>query len=545
MLALGEREAAEIAEKFPKVQRRVGGYNLDALVPRNAANNMAHLLVGSEGTLAFTTQVELKLWPVIRNKVLGVCHFGSFYEAMDAAQHLVKLRPIAVELVDRTMLALGREIAMFQPIIGTAVRGDPDAVLIVEFAEEDQAENIRRLKQLGELMADLGFGWNNPQRKWGGVVEIIEPGLQTGDRRVPRRRPQRHDVDEAGGQAGLVRRGLRGAAAASGRLYRAAQRHLRQARHPRHHVCARLRRLPACAPGAEPEARKGRQGDARHRRRNLRDGARIQGLAFRRARRRHRALGIPRDDVRPAHHRRFQGGQAPLRSGQCAQSRQDRRSAQNGRPRAVSLSAGLSRRRIEDRARLVGLSRRRRRFPGRGRDVQQQRRLPQARRRRDVPVLSRHPQRKGRHARPRQYAAAGDLRPVGTGRAGLRRDDGHAEALRVLQGLPPRMPDRRRHGQDEDRGAGRARRQARAFAARPAGRLSAALCRPGVALRPARQSAQQQPAAAQAVRKIRRHQRAARAAGMAARRVQVRRRSGRPGRRPRSRAVRRHLQPRL
>src|ERR1700712_4366719 len=109
MLDLGIREGAEISEKFPKVQRRVGGYNLDALVPRNALNNMAHLLVGSEGTLAFTTQVELKLWPVIRNKVLGVCHFGSFYEAMDAAQHLVKLRPIAVELVDRTMIALGRE----------------------------------------------------------------------------------------------------------------------------------------------------------------------------------------------------------------------------------------------------------------------------------------------------------------------------------------------------------------------------------------------------------------------------------------------------
>src|SRR3979490_2993201 len=180
MLALGAREAAEIAEKFPKVQRRVGGYNLDALVPRNAPNNMAHLLVGSEGTLAFTTKVELKLWPVIRNKVLGGCHFGSFYEAMDAAQHVVKLRPIAVELVDRTMLALGREIAMFQPIIGTAVRGDPDAVLIVEFAEEDQTENIRRLKQLGELMADLGFGWDHPKRKWGGVVEITDPALQTG-----------------------------------------------------------------------------------------------------------------------------------------------------------------------------------------------------------------------------------------------------------------------------------------------------------------------------------------------------------------------------
>src|SRR3954470_11610487 len=180
MLDLGEREAAAIAERFPKVQRRVGGYNLDALVPRNAPNNLAHLLVGSEGTLAFTTQVELKLWPVIRNKILGVCHFGSFYEAMDTAQHLVRLRPIAVELVDRTMIALGREIAMFQPIIATAVRGDPDAVLIVEFAEEDQDENLHRLKQLGELMGDLGFGWDREQRKWGGVVEITEAGLQTG-----------------------------------------------------------------------------------------------------------------------------------------------------------------------------------------------------------------------------------------------------------------------------------------------------------------------------------------------------------------------------
>src|SRR6201995_908205 len=178
MLDLGAREADEISDRFPKGQRRVGGYNLDALAPRNAANNMAHLLVGSEGTLAFTTKVELKLWPVIRNKVLGVCHFGSFYEAMDAAQHLVKLRPIAVELVDRTMLSLGREIAMFKPIIATAVRGDPDAVLIVEFPEEDQHENIRRLKQLGELMADLGFGWDQPKRKWGGVGEITEPGLE-------------------------------------------------------------------------------------------------------------------------------------------------------------------------------------------------------------------------------------------------------------------------------------------------------------------------------------------------------------------------------
>ena len=178
LLSLGEREKAEIAARFPKVQRRVGGYNLDAVIPSSAGNNMAHMLVGSEGTLAFSTKIELKLWPLIRHKAVGVCHFGSFHEAMDAAQHLVTLRPIAVELVDRTMIALGRDIGMFRATIDAAVRADPDALLLVEFAETDEAENRARLKQLGELMADLGFGWDKPRRHWGGVVDIIDPALQ-------------------------------------------------------------------------------------------------------------------------------------------------------------------------------------------------------------------------------------------------------------------------------------------------------------------------------------------------------------------------------
>ena len=61
LLALGAREADEIEARFPKVQRRVGGYNLDALVPKNTKHNLAHILVGSEGTLAFSTKIELKL----------------------------------------------------------------------------------------------------------------------------------------------------------------------------------------------------------------------------------------------------------------------------------------------------------------------------------------------------------------------------------------------------------------------------------------------------------------------------------------------------
>lgn len=179
LLKIGVREAAEIEARFPKVQRRVGGYNLDALVPGRNDLNLAHILIGSEGTLGFTTQIELKLSPLLGRRAVGACHFGRFYEAMDAAQHIVKLKPIAVELVDRTMIELAREIAMFRSTLEQFVRGEPDAVLLVEFGEDDQEENVRRLRQLHETMGDLGFGWDKQGAKWGGVVDVLDPALQT------------------------------------------------------------------------------------------------------------------------------------------------------------------------------------------------------------------------------------------------------------------------------------------------------------------------------------------------------------------------------
>ena len=178
LLDMGEREAKEIRERFPDIIRRVGGYNIDALVPNGVTNNLAHLLVGSEGTLALSEKITLKLSPTLGGKVLGVCHFPTFHDAMDAAQHLVTLEPTQVELVDDTMIALARDIAMFRPVVEQFVRGDPAALLIVEFAEPEMAENLRRLRALSDLMADLGFRWDDPGKKEGGVVEAIDPDLQ-------------------------------------------------------------------------------------------------------------------------------------------------------------------------------------------------------------------------------------------------------------------------------------------------------------------------------------------------------------------------------
>ncbi|HEX2762117.1 MAG TPA: FAD-binding and (Fe-S)-binding domain-containing protein, partial [Rhizomicrobium sp.] len=177
LLAIGAREAGEVEARFPKVHRRVGGYNIDALNPRNNRINLAHLLVGSEGTLAYSTAITLQLSPVLGRRALGVCHFGSFHAAMDAAQHLVTLKPIAVELVDDTMLGLAAEIPMFHATLDAMLQGKPQAILLVEF-DSGEEENLRRMKALSQMMGDLGLDFSHSGAKWGGVVEVYDPSLQ-------------------------------------------------------------------------------------------------------------------------------------------------------------------------------------------------------------------------------------------------------------------------------------------------------------------------------------------------------------------------------
>ena len=175
--ALGEAERDEVERQVPKVMRRVGGYNIDIYHPQSerpytadGSVNLAHLLVGSEGTLAYTEAVTLKLSPLPAHKTLGVVNFGSFYQAMDSARHIVKLDPAAVEQVVPTWKALARGNPAFRPVIERALTGEPEAILLVEFAGEDRNEQLRRLAQLVELMADLGLP--------GSVVEMPDPGPQ-------------------------------------------------------------------------------------------------------------------------------------------------------------------------------------------------------------------------------------------------------------------------------------------------------------------------------------------------------------------------------
>ncbi|MGH8830758.1 MAG: FAD-binding oxidoreductase, partial [Polaromonas sp.] len=178
--ALSDQLRPEMEAHWPKVLRRVAGYNLDIFNNQNekpytpdGSVNLAHLLVGSEGTLALTKSLKLRLSELPRTKVLGVVNFPTFYKAMDSAQHIIKLGDgtlTAVELVDRTMIELSLQNPAFAPTVRTALIGQPDAILLVEFSGNSKAELTPKIKQLVELMGELGLP--------GSVVEMIDDAPQ-------------------------------------------------------------------------------------------------------------------------------------------------------------------------------------------------------------------------------------------------------------------------------------------------------------------------------------------------------------------------------
>ena len=173
MRALGLREAEEIAARFPKQLRRVGGYNIDALTPQAQVagrDNLARLLVGSEGTLAISEALLLKLAPIKPRKAVGICQFPTFRAAMEATRHLVTLDPEAVELVDRTMIDLGRGIPIYRGAIDRMLIGEPDSLLLVEFHGDDDAWLQSRLDALEEMMGDIG----HPRS----LVKAVDPAFQ-------------------------------------------------------------------------------------------------------------------------------------------------------------------------------------------------------------------------------------------------------------------------------------------------------------------------------------------------------------------------------
>ena len=154
---VAEGARAEIARRFPKIMRRVGGYNLD-LVLDTADYNLARLVVGSEGTLAAVTGARLNLVPIPTNRGLAVLHFSSIDEAMEATVATLEEHPDAVEHIGSMIIRQARQSLGFSRNIGF-LQGEPSDILVVEFSGESTAETSDKLDKLGERMRRNGLGF--------------------------------------------------------------------------------------------------------------------------------------------------------------------------------------------------------------------------------------------------------------------------------------------------------------------------------------------------------------------------------------------------
>lgn len=150
----------EIKERFPKVMRRVGGYNLDEFVYTDQWN-LGKLVCGSEGTLATTLELKLNLVDLPKHKSVCVVHFSEVLEAISAVESMLKYNPSAVEILDKTVVDLSRSNLTTKHHCHF-IEGNPAAILIVEFYGDTPKDVLDRPKKMIEELKANDFGYAYP-----------------------------------------------------------------------------------------------------------------------------------------------------------------------------------------------------------------------------------------------------------------------------------------------------------------------------------------------------------------------------------------------
>lgn len=162
------QEAIEKEYPDPKIKRRNTGYAIDILndsspfKPNGKAFNFSHLLAGSEGTLAFTTEIKLNLVPVPpKEKALVCAHFANLEDAIKGNLIALKYHPGAVELMDEQILKL-TEGNITQAKNRFFLEGNPGALLIIEFARESKSEIDNIAKKMETEFRENKLGYHFP-----------------------------------------------------------------------------------------------------------------------------------------------------------------------------------------------------------------------------------------------------------------------------------------------------------------------------------------------------------------------------------------------
>lgn len=153
-----DRNRGAIATGYPQFWRRAGGYRLDRLAGPGPFD-LARFVVGSEGTLAITTEATVQLVPKPSRTVIAVGHFYSTTAAIAATEDALACDPAAVELLDRTILDLSRSRLEYARL-GSILEGDPDALLFVSFSGDDERALRADCDRLAALWARHGHGYH-------------------------------------------------------------------------------------------------------------------------------------------------------------------------------------------------------------------------------------------------------------------------------------------------------------------------------------------------------------------------------------------------
>src|SRR5688500_13694252 len=155
--------AGEIERRYPKILRRVGGYNLDAFVRHDEPFNLAKLMVGSEGTLGVVVEARINLVPLPKAKAVLAIQFTDLLQALEAAPVILAHKPSAVEVMDRSILDNTKQSPALDRLRRSFIEGEPGALLCVEFYA-DRAEDLPpRLEKLERDLAARNWGYRYHQ----------------------------------------------------------------------------------------------------------------------------------------------------------------------------------------------------------------------------------------------------------------------------------------------------------------------------------------------------------------------------------------------
>jgi FAD/FMN-containing dehydrogenase/Fe-S oxidoreductase len=157
---LAETHRQEIDRRFPKVLRRVGGYNLDEFTRTDRPFNLAKLMVGSEGTLGVVLSAKVNLVPLPGAKAVLAIQFQDLLESLSATPLILKHGPSAVEVMDKSILDYTRQSPTLESVRQTFISGDPGALLCVEFYADTADELRPRLVALERDLRAHAFGYH-------------------------------------------------------------------------------------------------------------------------------------------------------------------------------------------------------------------------------------------------------------------------------------------------------------------------------------------------------------------------------------------------